>query len=72
MRVVGWGGVGWGGVGERGTPSYEREGGSENLVIHWGGGQKFYISHHEKCISFFGRGFPETSHYSYNFRLFSL
>ena len=42
-----------GGVGEKGGPSYERGWGWDRkfLMICWGGGQSFSISHHEKCIT---------------------
>ena len=63
MEVVGGGG------GER-APSYGEGVGSETFGDLLG--QNFSLSHHETCISFFGRGMPPKPPFSYNFRLFSL
>ena len=45
MEVVGWG--------RKEGPSYEGggEGVGNFMMIYWGGGQNFSISHHEKCIT---------------------
>ena len=48
-------------VGGEGGASYERWGDRKFLVISWGVGKNFSISHHEKCIRFLERGCPTTS-----------
>ena len=60
MDVVGWG---------RGGPFYE--GGSEIFGDLLGRGPELFYQSSSKN-SFFGRGVPQTNHYFYNFRLFSL